>query len=435
MPVKELFHDIGFSSDYRFDQSIEHNGEYIILERTVDNLTQEIRFYLNGEYYSLGDGTNPETFYDLKTNPLIEVKKVLYIDIEAIIPANTSGVLYKLYEFQGESAWVDYKVNDDRVEISFANTFNDEEAHNRFRAVVEEGIIRDKELRKEIGQLLSRKEISLSQLFERYGKTDPVILEINKVSSGYDYDNDGLLDYYEVYRNFTDPDKPDTDGDGILDGDWEERADTKEMFYRRYHGSCSTTSAFYSTIFQALGIPMKVMPIATTIDTGKIDEDRESKYQLLYKFRVSQSENFQNQLVRDTWLKGLEDYGSNHIMSYVYLGNRWINVDIAGGQRFNTQPISNQFILFHKTAAYDFRDTLDTITTVWLLGEKEFFDRVNRSENFSESAANSISNNYANFTLKVFDIRDKYGEHIKEETLEYIDSWQERDHIIDIWRQ
>jgi hypothetical protein len=38
-----------------------------------------------------------------------------------------------------------------------------------------------------------------------------------------DSDHDGLSDFDEIHKYFTDPQKPDTDGDGITDGDWQER--------------------------------------------------------------------------------------------------------------------------------------------------------------------------------------------------------------------
>ena len=38
-----------------------------------------------------------------------------------------------------------------------------------------------------------------------------------------DSDGDGLSDFQEIHKYFTDPDKRDTDGDGIPDGDWQER--------------------------------------------------------------------------------------------------------------------------------------------------------------------------------------------------------------------
>src|SRR3982751_7081011 len=38
-----------------------------------------------------------------------------------------------------------------------------------------------------------------------------------------DADNDGLSDFDEVHKYFTDPHKSDTDGDGIPDADWQER--------------------------------------------------------------------------------------------------------------------------------------------------------------------------------------------------------------------
>src|SRR4029079_913088 len=38
-----------------------------------------------------------------------------------------------------------------------------------------------------------------------------------------DTDGDGLSDFEEVHKYFTDPRAADSDGDGVPDGDWEER--------------------------------------------------------------------------------------------------------------------------------------------------------------------------------------------------------------------
>ena len=38
-----------------------------------------------------------------------------------------------------------------------------------------------------------------------------------------DTDRDGLTDFHEVHKHFTDPRKADSDGDGVPDGDWDER--------------------------------------------------------------------------------------------------------------------------------------------------------------------------------------------------------------------
>src|SRR6185295_18576100 len=38
-----------------------------------------------------------------------------------------------------------------------------------------------------------------------------------------DSDHDGLCDFQELHKYGTDPHKADSDGDGIPDGDWEER--------------------------------------------------------------------------------------------------------------------------------------------------------------------------------------------------------------------
>ncbi|WP_240841663.1 transglutaminase domain-containing protein [Acidaminobacter sp. JC074] len=186
------------------------------------------------------------------------------------------------------------------------------------------------------------------------------------------------------------------------------------MFYQRAHGSCSGTSEFYASVFQALGIPAKVMPIATTIDTGKLHDEEGSKHQSLYQLRVDQADNFSNKSVRNAWLRGLDDFGSNHVMSYVYLGNRWVNVDIAGGMNFNRQPVMGNFIVFHKTADYDFYETLQKISEQWLITDHKYFDQFVKSDNF-DSKTNDVYHYYGNFSLKVFEIYDAYGSHITSE--------------------
>ncbi len=44
-----------------------------------------------------------------------------------------------------------------------------------------------------------------------------------RVSNDRDSDRDGLSDFHEVHKYFTDPHADDSDGDGIPDGDWDER--------------------------------------------------------------------------------------------------------------------------------------------------------------------------------------------------------------------
>lgn len=496
------------------------------------------------------------------------------------------------------------------------------------RILEKEGI----EKKTEIARLLEDKKVSLSDVLKKYNYSNQAILEVNKVSETYDFDNDGLLDYYEIYRNFTDPSNPDTDGDGVLDGEWEERVEftytikaqvrlikpydlefmdnhihqdinvieetdeyadiliymypfnklsetivandnwrednqkimreispgksndwdqdmkndlikllknngidpnvlsdkelvyqvinffemddyngfegymheisditntplpmydwftiiddngnallneklfnrdyrvkteiletfktakqefeaftgevwanndfiklvssTKEMFYKQFHGSCSGTSEFYASIFQALGIPTKVMPIATTIDTGKLHDEICGDHKSLYDLRIKQGDNFKNELVRDYWLNGLADFGSSHIMNYIYIGNRWINMDVAGGMAFNRQVLNGDFIMFHKTADYDFADRLCTISEQWLVGDHNQFKRLNTSNNFSQSEANSVNNYYSNFSLKVFDIHDIYGKYLSKENKKYIAEWQEDNFVYHIY--
>src|SRR5437762_1899118 len=50
-----------------------------------------------------------------------------------------------------------------------------------------------------------------------------VIVAAAQAPADVDSDHDGLCDFDEIHKYFTDPHNPDTDGDGIPDGDWNER--------------------------------------------------------------------------------------------------------------------------------------------------------------------------------------------------------------------
>jgi hypothetical protein len=50
------------------------------------------------------------------------------------------------------------------------------------------------------------------------------------------------------------------------------------MFYNKLHGSCSGTSEFYANVFQALGIPTKVMIQRTLTTFTKTDIINKSDY-------------------------------------------------------------------------------------------------------------------------------------------------------------
>jgi hypothetical protein len=51
----------------------------------------------------------------------------------------------------------------------------------------------------------------------------PLLFLLLAQAPDLDTDHDGLSDFQEVHKYFTDPKKADSDGDGIPDGDWEER--------------------------------------------------------------------------------------------------------------------------------------------------------------------------------------------------------------------
>ncbi|MTI70042.1 MAG: hypothetical protein FH751_07305 [Firmicutes bacterium] len=49
------------------------------------------------------------------------------------------------------------------------------------------------------------------------------IVEYTKTRDEKDSDGDGLIDFFESYKYLTDPNNPDSDNDGIPDGNWDER--------------------------------------------------------------------------------------------------------------------------------------------------------------------------------------------------------------------
>jgi hypothetical protein len=76
-----------------------------------------------------------------------------------------------------------------------------------------------------------------------------------------DSDQDGLPDYEEINKYCTDPNKPDTDGDGILDGDWNER----------------TEYAYTITARRELKSPFNAASLRDTFEDIKIISDTKDK--------------------------------------------------------------------------------------------------------------------------------------------------------------
>ena len=473
------------------------------------------------------------------------------------------------------------------------------------------------EKKSEIVRIIENETMSMSDILDKFNHSDEAILEINKVSETYDYDNDGLLDYYEIYRNFTDPNNPDSDGDCILDGDWNERNEftysyeqdirlfrnydldfmskhpyqeimvyettdeyadvtvriypfnilhntvvgnpnwkkdnlkligelrpgkindwdkemqedlladllkhginpeemtdieivfevinffnnvynvseeferlfenlefhmydwylvydeygnysinekalksrggnvyeeimneveearkrmslekgvhwtmedilslhgsAKKAYYEKLHGSCSGTSLYYANIFQALGIPARVMPIQTAYDSTKHDDDVK-KYHSIIDIQI---DDLANRQVKEAWnyMVHEDGSGSGHVTNQVFLGNRWVNIDIAGNQKFN-YPSIGEFLVFHKESEYDYSDNLSEYTDFWLgfIPSAPASFKMYKSLNF-ESALDKIGTGVNNFGEKTYSIRDLYGEHIKEDTIEYVNTF------------
>lgn len=488
-------------------------------------------------------------------------------------------------------------------------------------------LITTKDVRDKVNNILSNKLMGLNTIIDIYGNNDYVILEINKFADTYDYDNDGLLDYYELYRYFTDPENPDTDGDGKLDGEWEERKeytytitvqirlvhpynldymtshpyqdvkiieetdkyldceitlypfnkyhntyvtndnwqeDNKElmktiepgkfndwneefqkdlikllkdngiepdkltdkelvirvvdlmnsnylkyyindvaiesgggmhgwyidfnkdgkpffvdydprikvdvnkaieelnkntdddwtyedfikvsssatqMFYYKTHGSCSSTSAFYANIFQALGIPTKVAMINTVVEargledylnkkpldkmpTVKelVDMNLDNKDFLQYEKLLNQK--FKNNTVQEYWNNNLKTGVASHIINMVYLGNKWVPFDVAGSQRMNSTLLyCNGQILFFKLADYDFANFSIRDTKRW---KTEFLNNSQDlivSKNFKSNPELPSTLNVPGYI--VYDIQDDYGANTTKDTMNYINTWSE----------
>lgn len=484
----------------------------------------------------------------------------------------------------------------------------------------------DKEI-EHIRRLLQEEKMPLNQLISLYSGRDDtfkdkVMLEVNRVHDWYDYDKDGLLDYDEIYRNFTDPNLADTDGDGRLDGDWEERQEytytialdarliepydldfmashlyqdiqvieetddyvdlkillypynkydqtlvansnwqadnatlsdsilsgqfndwdetmrkdlldllhlngiypdqmtdmdlvieivnlfetglgfherfeaqtdnhpdfhmydwyieyvdgkavlnqalessrpevikeieteievvkasfekntgktwstdqvlsflgsPKQMFYERMHGSCSTTSSFYANVFQALGIPAKVMPYQSLVDTTKADDEKEK-----YDYYMETADQLDHTFTKESLKEILDLGGSGHITNLVYIGNRWVNVDIAGGQKFNYSSYDGNRLVFFKQADYDYYESSVQTTDNWLLLSDAKKKNLAVSDNFSGPANNPV-NNLGNFSYKLYDLSDQYGVHIKPDIKNYVDAFDVNTYYTDMY--
>ena len=494
----------------------------------------------------------------------------------------------------------------------------------------------------QIRPLLEAEKISLPDLIDQYSdgtkeRDDRILLEINRVSQWYDWDKDGMPDWYEIYRNFTDPSNPDTDGDGILDGDWHERreytytvevqgrllkpyqldilenhvqqdikiiqetddyidvviliypydklndtivgnpnwqadnlevlghmapglsnawdqdfkkdiialledndiypdqlddlelfiravnliernyvsydhlieategvatnnnihmmdwfvayvdgkvelnqkfladdyinkeindhiqeaqevltkttgypwsrsdiiktTDPKFMLEKGFHGSCSSTSSFYASVFQALGIPTKVMPIQSVItDTGWQTQNYDGEFKVLKPYTDDVINGFTSDKMKESWMTLVyEDQlgGSSHVLNYVYIGNRWINVDIAGGFVFNRPPMQGRngnLLVFNKVADYDIANNLQAIAEASFTPDYNYYNHLNKSGNFSDSPANELPNNYRHFQYKNYRITDLYGNHMTPENRQYIDLFDNWDYQKDMVR-
>ena len=93
---------------------------------------------------------------------------------------------------------------------------------NKIYALLEVDRISEETLLK----LVKEKKITIAELYA--SKDNQICMLTNKFATTYDSDKDGLSDYDEIFKYKTNPNKADSDGDGIIDSDWNER---KEYTY------------------------------------------------------------------------------------------------------------------------------------------------------------------------------------------------------------
>lgn len=457
------------------------------------------------------------------------------------------------------------------------------------------------ELRKE----LESKGISFPQVFYKYGEGPEVMNELNRVKDHYDFDKDGALDYYEVFRNFTDPKKPDSDGDGILDGDFKESMEytytmvydyrilkpydvdymnsvfsqqvevvnetddyidvklylfpftklsdtfsynknwkqdnlkvegyseymkenydpvfhkalledlasegiypdkltdselvnrvsrfimdkidtlhdlssdyhmwdwfveekdgkyqfkeevikrkfidhsgknnidsilkefnamynedynqddllsligsTKNQYYEKKMGSCTSYANMTSLIFNALGIPTKALAIQTVHDITEINNNDE-----MYQYNYEKFNGLSNNKMKNQILNGVKKLNAtNHVMNQMYIGNQWYMIDMTAYLK-NIDPIYGELTLFYITANYDFDEILNIISHRFITRLDEYKDTdVKINNRFNK---NYTKNNLESLGYKFYDVSDKYGEHTTPKTMKFIDKYED----------
>lgn len=170
---------------------------------------------------------------------------------------------------------------------------------------------------------LENQNISFTQVFNKYGYNDFVMNELARVKDKYDFDKDGLLDYYEVFRNFTDCENPDTDKDGILDGDWSER---QENCYS-IEVQCSIVKPYHlefmnddyqdfelikenskTGIFNLILYPEYDQPMINTVNLPTDSINVDEKY-LLSGYTISYDDEMENDI--KSYLSKSTDYLNN----------------------------------------------------------------------------------------------------------------------------
>jgi transglutaminase-like putative cysteine protease len=130
---------------------------------------------------------------------------------------------------------------------------------------------------------------------------------------------DGNAQVFPLLRTAFDKEKPDASWtDQAM---FDEEVLGRSMFYRRVHGSCTSSAVYLATVMRALGIPARIVICVPPADGN----DATQKQMLLASIH--------HHGVRMTIQHGLPRGGfSNHLFNEVFVGNRWVrlNYDVLG---------------------------------------------------------------------------------------------------------
>lgn len=198
---------------------------------------------------------------------------------------------------------------------------------------------------------------------------------------------------------------------------WRLMGSSKDMFYKKYHGSCTATSMFYANVFQALGIPAKVMPIQTTIDNSGVERQ-------YLEERLNQADMLENEYIKGLLVEtyNREISGSNHVTNFVFLGNRWVNVDVAGGAKFDYSALHPEGVIYFKMADYDFYEKQALITQNWLQDDLKKASFLRDDSKFG-LPMDSDYNSVGNFAQKIYTYKDYYGINMLDSRIEWVNTF------------